>query len=49
MGATYLNAHHSNTLLESFIGSRFRGDLTVDQKRHRHQSESKSYSKDGLA
>ena len=31
VGATYLNAHHSNTLLESFIGSRFRGDLTVDQ------------------
>ena len=31
VGATYLNAHHSNTLLESFVGSRFRGDLTVDQ------------------
>ena len=31
LGTTYINAHQSNTLLESFLGGRAQGDLTVDQ------------------
>ena len=32
VGSTYVNAHHSNTLLESFVGGRVKGNLTQAQK-----------------